>query len=176
MRTSSASSQTVVGMKILGIDPGYDRLGIALIEGTPATQTVRMSDCVTPKKGTSDERLAAVSEAIMHAITEWHPDGVAVEKLFFSINKKTALRVAEARGAILSVVGSTGIPVIECSPQEVKITVTGYGKADKIAVMKMVPRLVSLAPKKGRLDDELDAIAIGITGLIKQYGSAAKRP
>lgn len=159
-------------MKILGIDPGYDRLGIALVEGTPATHQVVMSDCVTPRRGNPDERLAEVSRAIGTAIERFAPDALAVEKLFFSVNKKTALGVAEARGAILSVAGLSHIPVIECSPQEVKIAVTGYGRADKKAVARMVSRLVALPTKRNRLDDELDAIAIAITALVKApYGS-----
>ena len=80
------------------------------------------------------------------------------------MNKKTALGVAEARGAILAAAGSSGLPVIECSPQQVKLAVTGYGGSQKLAVAAMIPRLLVL-PRKKRLDDELDAIAIGITAL-----------
>jgi crossover junction endodeoxyribonuclease RuvC len=72
--------------------------------------------------------------------------------------------VAEARGAVLSAAGAAALPVIECSPQQVKLAVTGHGGADKAAVGRMVPRLLSL-PEKKRLDDEIDAIAIGITAL-----------
>ncbi len=117
-----------------------------------------------PDKGKREERLAQVSEAISAAINAYAPDALAIETLFFSINKKTALGVAEARGAILAAAGIAALPVIECSPQQVKLAVTGHGGADKAAVARMVPQLL-LLPKKKRLDDELDAIAIGITAL-----------
>jgi crossover junction endodeoxyribonuclease RuvC len=164
MTTCSAYSQTLEDMRILAIDPGYDRLGIAVIEGNASQPSLLMSDCVIPKKGSRELRLAAVSNAIHNAIEKFAPDKLAIETLFFSINKKTAIGVAEARGAILAAAGASNLHVIECSPQQVKSAVTGYGNADKRAVARMIPRLVVLSPKK-RLDDELDAIAIGITAL-----------
>jgi len=154
-------------MRVLGIDPGYDRLGIAVLEGDPSRPTLIWSDCVLPPKGAKEVRLAAVSRAIEHAITEYSPDAMAIESLFFSKNTTTALGVAEARGAILAEAGKAGLRTIECSPQEVKLTVTGYGAADKASIMLMIPKLIALPPKK-RLDDELDAIAVGIAGLAKR--------
>ena len=151
-------------MRILAIDPGYDRLGIAVIEGDPSRQTLLMSACVIPKKGAREERLARVFSAVTDAIVEYAPAALALETLFFSINKKTALGVAEARGAILAAAGNASLPVIECSPQQVKLAVTGHGGSCKAAVAAMIPRLLLLSEKK-RLDDELDAIAIGITAL-----------
>ncbi|MFA6519346.1 MAG: crossover junction endodeoxyribonuclease RuvC [Candidatus Paceibacterota bacterium] len=151
-------------MRILAIDPGYDRLGIAVIEGDPSRPTLLWSDCIIPDKGAREDRLARVSGGVTDAITEYKPDALAIETLFFSVNKKTALGVAEARGAILAAAGSAFLPVIECSPQQVKLAVTGHGGADKGAVARMVPQLLTLSKKK-RLDDELDAIAIGITAL-----------
>lgn len=155
-------------MRILAIDPGYDRLGIAIIEGDPSRPTLLWSDCVIPDKGKHENRLARISGAVAEAIKEYSPDVLAIETLFFSVNKKTAIGVAEARGAILAVAGNAPIPVIECSPQQVKLAVTGYGGADKMAVAKMIPQLLTL-PKKKRLDDELDAIAIGITALASGF-------
>ncbi len=151
-------------MRILAIDPGYDRLGIAVVEGDPSRPSLLWSDCILPDKGAHEERLACVSRAVTDAIAEYAPNALAIETLFFSINKKTALGVAEARGAILAAAGLTSLSVIECSPQQVKLAVTGHGGADKTAVARMIPKLLSL-PKRKRLDDELDAIAIGITAL-----------
>lgn len=151
-------------MRILAIDPGYDRLGIAVIEGNSSRPTLIWSDCVLPEKGSAEKRLACVACAITDAIKEYKPDALGIETLFFSINKKTALGVAEARGAILAAAGIAFLPVIECTPQQVKLAVTGHGGADKKAVAMMVPRLLTLPPKK-RLDDEIDAIAVGITAL-----------
>jgi len=151
-------------MRILAIDPGYDRLGVAVIEGDASRPTLLMSACVEPKVGAREARLAEVSDAVTKAIKAYSPDALAIETLFFSTNKKTALGVAEARGAILSAAGLLSLPVVEYSPQQVKLAVTGHGGASKSAIATMIPRLLSL-PKKKRLDDELDAIAIGITAL-----------
>ena len=161
---SSKYSPMRVAMKILAIDPGYDRLGIAVLEGNPSRPTLIMSGCVLPDKGSAEKRLAHVSSAITDAIKEYLPDALGIETLFFSANKKTAIGVAEARGAILAAVGLASLPVIECSPQQVKLAVTGHGGSDKATVAAMIPRLLSL-PTKKRLDDEMDAIAIGITAL-----------
>lgn len=151
-------------MRILAIDPGYDRLGIAVVEGNPSRPTLLMSDCVEPAKGLREDRLAEVSLAVTRAIAHYTPDALAIETLFFSVNRKTALGVAEARGAILATAGTAGLPVIECSPGQVKLAVAGHGGAAKGDVARMIPRLLTL-PLKKRRDDELDAIAIGITAL-----------
>ncbi len=151
-------------MKVLGIDPGFDRLGIAVVEGDPSKPRLVWSTCVEPEKGDAHARLARVHAEITHAIERFIPDIVALETLFFSTNKKTALRVAEARGAILAAIGAHGARVAEYSPAAVKIAVTGDGRADKAAIARMVPKLVALAPGKHR-DDELDAIAVAVCGL-----------
>lgn len=151
-------------MRVLAIDPGFDRMGIAVLEGDPSRPTLVWSDCITPAKGDKEMRLAAVTNAVADAIRDYSPDAFALETLYFSTNKKTALGVAEARGAALSAAGAARVPVQEFSPGTVKLAVTGDGRADKKAIARMVPRLVTLPPKK-RLDDELDAIAVGIAAL-----------
>ena len=158
-------SATHAVMRILAIDPGYDRLGIAVVEGDSSHPVLLWSDCVIPEKKTKESRLACIGAAVSAAISSYLPDALAIETLFFSTNKKTALGVAEARGAILAAAGATSLPVKEFSPQEVKLAVTGYGSATKSAIATMLPRLIKIEKKK-RLDDELDAIAIGITALV----------
>ena len=160
----SKCSQMHAAMKILAIDPGYDRLGIAILEGNPSRPILVMSDCVQPDKGTTEKRLAHVSRVVTEAIKQHVPDALGIETLFFGVNKKTAFAVAEARGAILAAAGLANLPIIECSPQQVKLAVTGHGGSDKSSVAAMIPRLLTL-PVKKRLDDEMDAIAIGITAL-----------
>lgn len=155
-------------MRILAIDPGFDRLGLAILEGDASKPILIWSDCVEPAKGEPKERLAEVFSSVQKTIQKYKPEMMAIETLFFSTNKKTAMRVAEARGAILASAGSEKIIVREYSPQTVKLAVTGYGNADKKAVMTMVPRLISLK-KKVRLDDEYDAIALGIAALANNY-------
>ena len=154
----------VMSRRVLGIDPGFDRLGLAVLEGDPSRPTHVWSECILPPKGLPHERLASVYEAVSDAVRTHNPTAVALETLFFSTNKKTALSVAEARGAVLAAVGRAGIPVLEFSPGQVKLTVTGHGTADKSAIARMLPHLITL-PEKKRLDDELDAIAIAMAGL-----------
>lgn len=151
-------------MRILGIDPGFDRLGLAIVEGDPSKPALVWSDCIEPAKGVMEERLAAVTDAISNAIKKYKPDVLSIETLFFSTNRKTALGVAQARGAVLAAAGAAGIPVTEFSPQQVKLAVTGHGAADKAAIARMLPKLIHLPPKKRR-DDELDAIAVALAGL-----------
>lgn len=150
--------------KVLGIDPGFDRLGLAVLEGNSSRPTYIWSDCLEIPQGTREERLSYVFQAVTDAITFHKPDFASVESLFFSTNKKTALGVAEARGAVLSALGILHIRATEHTPMQVKVAVTGYGGADKKAVENMVEKLISL-PVKRRRDDEYDAIAVAITGL-----------
>lgn len=164
MRMSNKYSPMRAGMRILAIDPGYDRLGIAVLEGDSSRPTLLWSDCIRPDKGPPEQRLACVAGAVSAAIHTYSPNVLAIETLFFGINKKTAMGVAEARGAILAAAGTAALPVVEYSPQQVKLAVTGYGSADKNAVARMIPKLL-LLPQKKRLDDELDAIAVGIAAL-----------
>ena len=153
-----------MAMRILAIDPGYDRLGIAVVEGDASHPKLLWSDCVRPEKGERKDRLSSISSAVTKALRQYVPDALAIEKLFFSVNKKTALGVAEARGTVLAAAGGAGVRVMEYSPQEIKIAVTGNGRADKGAVARMLPRLITI-PVRKRLDGELDAIAIGIAAL-----------
>jgi len=156
-------------MRVLGIDPGFDRLGLAVLEGDPSKPNLVWSDCETPPAGQPHERLAAVYAAVQKAIEQHAPDVLSIETLFFSTNRKTALGVAEARGAILAAAGAAGLRVQEYSPAQVKLAVTGNGAADKAAIARMIPHLVALTSRK-RLDDEFDAIAVGIAGLADRQG------
>ena len=149
-------------MKIIAIDPGYERLGIAVMEsGRP--ETVVYSTCFqTAKKLPHPTRLAAVQKEILRIIKTYSPTILATEALFFSKNQKTALAVAEVRGVILALAESQGLHIYEYFPAQIKIAVTGYGASDKKQVAQLVEKLVRL-PKKPKYDDEYDAIAIGLT-------------
>lgn len=153
-------------MRVLAFDPGYERLGVAVLEKGNKNPIVVYSECFkTDKKLPQPERLGAISLKIKGLISEFKPGVISLEKLFFQKNQKTALKVAEVRGIILSLASESGSEILEFSPQEIKIAVTGYGNADKKSVMKMVPILVS-GLKKTESDDEIDAVAIGITALL----------
>lgn len=152
-------------MKVLAVDPGYERLGVAVIEKQDGKEVLLFSDCIeTSKEDHLTDRLHQLGEAFQILLREHTPDAVGVETLFFNKNVKTAIGVAQARGIILYLAKSAGCTVYEFGPQEIKIAVTGYGKSDKNAVIDMVKRLVRNVPEKA-LDDEYDAIAVGVTTL-----------
>ncbi len=157
-------------MRILGIDPGFDRLGLAVVESEAGKTVVVWSTCVEPPRGAPQTRLAVVYDAVYDTIQKFEPEALSIETLFFSTNKKTALMVAEARGAILAAAGSLHIPVFEHAPNQVKLAVAGNGSADKESVARMVSHLVTFKNEgellRKKRDDEIDAIAIAITGSV----------
>jgi crossover junction endodeoxyribonuclease RuvC len=156
-------------MRVLAIDPGYDRLGVAVMEYMDGKEHLVFSTCVlTDKKSDLVDRLFVIGTTVSELITAHQPDTVAIETLFFNKNIKTAIGVAQARGIILYLAKKAGCVVHEFGPQEIKVAVTGYGNSDKDAVFSMVNRLVPNVPKNA-LDDEYDAIAVGITCLA-QFG------
>lgn len=169
MSQKSTHQQTVVNnmMRFLGIDPGYDRVGIAIVEKNPAgnKEMVIFSECFeTDKKLDARERTYLVGKRVKEILATHKPDALALETLFFNTNQKTAMVVAGVRGMILYLAKDVGCTVYEYHPQEIKVAVTGYGKSDKVAVTTMVKQLVSSCPEKAK-DDEYDAIAIAVTGL-----------
>lgn len=151
-------------MKVLAIDPGYDRCGVAVIEkGMAQKHTLLFSTCVTTSKDESFEnRLNAVHDACKRLIDVYTPDAIALERLYFTNNQKTAMRVAEVRGMLLQLANTHTLPVSEYTPSQIKVAVAGSGRAHKHDIQKMVPLLIEL-PHQERLDDEYDAIAIGLT-------------
>jgi crossover junction endodeoxyribonuclease RuvC len=152
-------------MIVLAVDPGYDRLGVAVMEKANGQETLIYSTCIlTDKKTTIPERIGELGAALDKLLIKYRPDQVAVETLFFNKNQKTAVAVAEARGVVIYLARKHGADVKEFGPQEVKVATTGYGKSDKRAVMEMLPRLVKNLPAEA-LDDEYDAIAVALTAI-----------
>lgn len=151
-------------MRVLGIDPGYDRCGTAIVEKeSGARERVLFSSCITTdKKEEFPKRLFAVAQEIKKIINEWRPDAVAMETLLVSKNQKTAMRVAETRGAITLVTEEAGLQLYAYAPPEIKLSVGGHGRSDKKDVERMVRLLVSF-PKKDALDDEIDAVAVALS-------------
>lgn len=151
-------------MKILGIDPGYGRLGLAVIE-KPAKgkEIVLYSSCLeTFGKDSIYQRFKEIGLEIVKILEEYKPDEVALETLFIAKNQKTGMRVAEVRGIIIYEAVKRDIPVFEYSPLQIKSSITGDGTSDKTRMIKMIGLLVKL-PKKIELDDEYDAIAVALT-------------
>ncbi|HDO23846.1 MAG TPA: crossover junction endodeoxyribonuclease RuvC [bacterium] len=150
-------------MIILGIDPGFERLGCAILEKSPKGEELIYSTClVSDRKFPYEKRLFFLGEKLGKIINKHKPDILAIEKLFFTKNQKTAMKVAEARGMILFLAASQKIPVKQFTPLEIKIALTGYGRAKKEQVKEMVTAILKLK-KTFKFDDETDAIACALT-------------
>jgi len=151
-------------MRVLGIDPGFDRLGYGVIELRGSTPTWISHGCLqTSKSDDYSLRLQQVRDAMKRVLEESKPEVVAVEQLFFSNNAKTAMKVGMARGVVLLAIADAGVPLVELTPNQVKQGIAGWGGADKKGVQMMVQRTLKLKeiPKP---DDAADALAIAIVG------------
>lgn len=153
-------------MKILAIDPGYDRCGVAILKrGKSQKHELVFSACVTTDKTSSFERrLNQVYVSCNALIEQYKPESIALERLYFTNNQKTAMRVAEVRGMLLQLANTHELVVSEYTPSQIKVAVAGSGSAPKGDIQRMIPLLVHIESRK-RLDDEYDAIAIGLTHL-----------
>lgn len=150
-------------VKILGIDPGTATTGWGVIE--VQSSKLKVESCgyvLTPAKQNQAKRLAHIFSELDNIIKKTKPDVVAIEKLFFINNIKTAMTVGEARGVCLLVAEQNKIPIFEYTPLQVKQSLTGYGKAEKKQIQMMVKMILKLReiPKP---DDMADALAIAIT-------------
>ncbi len=153
-------------MKIIGIDPGYDRCGVAVVEkGAPKDTLIFSTLITTNKKDSMSMRLSELSIQLEKIIKKHKPDILALEQLFLTNNSKTVIGVAQARGVILLLAGKYNLPVRELGPGQIKLAITGYGKADKAAVAMMVRKIITL-PEKKIIDDEMDAVAIALSALV----------
>jgi len=149
-------------MRILGIDPGFAIVGFGLVETQPGQQRLLSCGIITTPAGTPlPERLLQISNDMQQLLETLKPDAMAVEELFFNNNITTGIGVAQARGVILAEGQRFGVEIFEYSPSEVKLAVTGYGKAEKRQVMDMTKRLLGL-PSIPKPDDAADAVAIAL--------------
>lgn len=150
-------------MRILGIDPGTGILGFGVIDVNGLKITMVDAGVITtPAHTPHDERLEDIYNSLTEIVEATKPDAYSVEKLFFTNNVTTAMTVAEARGIALLVARQHRIPIAEYTPNQIKQTITGYGKADKKQVQEMVRVQLGLkeVPKP---DDCADALAAAIT-------------
>jgi len=160
-------------MRVFSIDPGYERVGIAIVEKAPRSAELLLhSDCVTTDpKALFEERLLHIGAALEKMIKTYRPDAVATEKLYFQKNQKTAMLVSEARGVIRYIAATHHLPVYEYTPLEIKVAVASDGRATKEQVMHLIPKLLQIE-KEIHSDDEYDAIAIGLTCLAMHKGNS----
>lgn len=160
---------------ILGVDPGTTGMGYALLD--PAGETGTLIACglvPAPPEGSAAERLFAIATALDAIIAEHRPAALALERLYFNKNVRTAMIVAEARGVALLCAARAGLTVAEYTPQEVKRSVTGNGSADKKQVQRMLPLLLSLDAPIVK-DNVADAVAIALThGQRARFAEAAQ--
>ncbi len=151
-------------MRIIGIDPGLATVGIGLIEHHPhQPKALEWLTIETASTSPLAKRLKEIGEDLDAYLKEMQPELAVIEKLYFSVNEKTALDVAQARGVILATVACYGIPILEPTPPELKSCIAGDGGADKKQMQKMVQAIFNLTeiPKP---DDAADALALAAFG------------
>ena len=156
-------------MKILGIDPGYDKLGLAIVEREQnKKENLVYSACIKTSRGAPfNERLMQIAEIVEAMISAHSPTALAIEKLFFTSNQKTAMQVSEVRGLIIYLAAKNNLQIFEYTPSQVKSTVAGSGNASKDQIINMVPRLIKIS-KEIKEDDEYDAVALALTCLASE--------
>lgn len=149
-------------MLILGIDPGTATTGVGIIKKEGQKFSLVHYSCIlTPAKTKLHDRIDTIFDELTEIITEFKPDHIAVEELFFAKNTTTALSVGQARGVVLLAAKKKGLSIFEYTPLEVKMALTGYGRADKKQIQQMVKAILGLKeiPKP---DDAADALAIAL--------------
>lgn len=159
---ANTSDREETVLRILGIDPGYAIVGFGVLDYDKFRFKPVDYGAITTKAHTDfNGRLMDIFIDMQEIINEYKPDCMAIEKLYFTSNQKTAIDVAQARGVINLAAALAGLPVYEYTPLQVKQSVVGYGKAEKKQVMDMTQRILKLAevPKP---DDTADALAIAI--------------
>ena len=146
---------------ILGIDPGYDITGFALLNASSPYQLIDCGVIRTDKSLSFVERLVVLRQELLNLIEETKITDCGIEKVFFSVNKKSAIQVAQARGVVLEALTSLSIPIHEYTPSQIKKAITGSGRSDKKSIQLMVKKLLNLKTII-KQDDACDAAAIAI--------------
>ena len=149
-------------MRILGVDPGFAITGYSIIDYIGNKFHLETSGAILTEAHTSFPlRLEKINKDLDDIIKTYKPEAMAIEELFFNNNAKTAINVAQARGVILITARQNNLNIYEYTPLQVKQAVTGYGRADKIQVQRMVKMILN-EEKLPKLDDITDSMAIGI--------------
>lgn len=160
---------------ILGIDPGTTGMGYAILDIAGDPPGIRERGIIpTPRGGSTADRLRGIAEAIDRIIAAHRPVALAVERLYFNKNARTAMAVAEARGIALLCAARGGLEVAEYTPQEVKVSVTGSGSAEKKQVQRMLAIVLALKEPIAQ-DNVADAVAIALTHVHRSRFAAAVR-
>jgi crossover junction endodeoxyribonuclease RuvC len=151
---------------VLGVDPGVARCGLAVLRRQGKSVEIVWADTAgSPSDLPESERLAAVGAAVNAAISAHSPDHVAIERVAWNVNKRSAMAVARATGVVMAAAAVAGLPVSEYGSREVKNAVTGSGSADKSQVRSALERVHRLS-RVPRQDDAADAVAIALTHIV----------
>jgi crossover junction endodeoxyribonuclease RuvC len=158
-------------VRVLGVDPGLTRCGLAVVESRPGRRVAMVAVDVlrTPREADLAERLLAVADTVEDWIAQTGPDVVAVERVFSQQNVRTVMGTAQAAGAAVLAAARHGLPVALHTPSEVKAAVTGSGRAGKDQVAAMVTRILDL-PARPRPADAADALALAVCHLWRDGG------
>lgn len=150
-------------MRILGIDPGIERLGWAVILNEKSKMTAINYGCIFTKKELSTfQRLEELYDGVVEIIKKFKPEAMAMEDLFFGSNTKTAVVVGQARGVIMLAAQKQKLELFSYTPLATKMAITGYGRAEKEQMQKMVKNILHL-DKIPTPDDTADALAVALT-------------
>ncbi len=154
-------------MVVLGVDSGSVCTGFGVVEGTGNVQRALTFGAIRnrPKTGHA-ERLAVIHDGLVKVIREYRPELLALEGVFMAKNAQSALKLGQVRGAVMVTAFTEGVRVVEFSPAEVKVAVTGYGRADKSQVQHMVKSILGLR-EIPRPHDAADALALAICALAR---------
>lgn len=153
-------------MIVLGVDPGTATTGYGLVKKTKGFKYLNCGTIETASSLAMPKRLNILNKELSKVIREYKPEIVAMENVFFSRNLKTAISVSQAEGVILLTAAKKKIPVFQFTPLQVKMTITGYGRAKKEKVRKKIKQVLHLK-KPPKSDDAVDALAIALTYLLK---------
>jgi len=149
-------------MRVLGIDCGTERTGYGVIDSDGRAHSLVASGCLrSSKRDPLEKRLLSIAAGLRELFTEYRPDYAAVEEVFFAVNARSALRLSHLRGVALLIVAEASVTFAEYSPLEVKMSVVGYGRAEKSQVQRMVASLLGLREPIAS-EDACDALAIAI--------------
>ena len=152
--------------RVLGVDPGLARLGLAVVDGNGRKTDLIWAGAVDTASGSEEsERLRQLCAAVREAISHHRPTSMAVERVAWNKNHVSALSVARATGAIMVVAAEAGLSVTEYGPNEVKIAVTGMGNADKAQVRRALAKVHGLHDVPAQAD-AADAVAVALTHLV----------
>lgn len=154
-------------MRVVGVDPGLTRCGLAVVDG-PVSRPRHVHHEVAGSPSSTDlpRRLTVVYDAVVALLERYPPDLVAVERVLFTKNKRTAIATGHAAGVVMLAADQAGVPVLELTPTDVKLSVTGDGGADKDGVTRLVTAQLRLADRP-RPADAADALAVALAALAR---------